>query len=218
MSKAKKTIMVIIGLLCIGLAGSLFLLVDFGMDALNVFNAGLANTFGISVGVANLIFYFLVIFVMIFVDRRYLSMATILSFVIVGPSIDLFEMIFSLVVTPDSFIGLRLLFYFLAFFSLSFGVALYLAADFGVSAADMIPVVVSDKFKKQFRWCKVVNDAAVVGLGILLGGAFGLGTIFVVFATGPAIQFIRQKIESRILPQEEDPGELEEDITEKEDI
>lgn len=199
MSKLKKTLLVVVGLLCIGLASSLFLLVDFGMDSLNVFNAGIAATFGISVGMANLGFYFLVIIVMFFVDRHYLSMATILSFLIVGPSIDLFEAVFSLVVSPDSSMELRIAFFFIAFLSLSFGVALYLAANFGVSAADIIPIVFSDKLHRQFRWCKVIYDASVVIIGILLGGAFGPGTIFVVLAAGPAIQYLRQGIEKKLI-------------------
>ena len=86
----KKTLKVIFAFLCNGMAISLFLLAGFGLDSISVFSAGLANVFGTTVGMASLGFYFAVIIVIFFVDRRYISVATLLSLVIVGPSIDIF--------------------------------------------------------------------------------------------------------------------------------
>jgi hypothetical protein len=62
----------------------------------------------------------------------------------------------------------------------------------------MIPIIVSERTKKQFRWCKVAFDIAVILIGILLGGAFGIGTIIVGLITGPTIQFFRKNLEKRI--------------------
>lgn len=197
MSKIKKTVMVSIGLTCTGIGVSLLLLTGFGLDPISVFTAGLGNTLSTTVGIAVLVFYFIVIIIIFFIDRHYISMATILSFIIVGPSIDLFRMLFLPVFTPETSIELRLLFFIIAFFSLAFGVALYLSADFGISAADMIPILISDRISIQFGWCKIAFDVVLVIIGIILGGAFGLGTIFIAISTGPTIQFFRKRIERR---------------------
>jgi len=193
----KKTLKVIFAFLCNGMAISLFISAGFGLDPISVFSAGLANVFHTTVGMASLGFYFVVILATFFVDRSYISVATLLSLVIVGPSIDLFTKIFSCVVTPESDMLLRIIFFVIACLSLAFAVALYLSVHFGISAADMIPIIVSDKTQRQFRWCKVAFDIMVIIIGILLGGSFGIGTIIAGFITGPTIQFFRRNLEKR---------------------
>ena len=193
----KKTLTVIFAFLCNGMAISLFILAGFGLDSISVFSAGLANVFHTTVGMASLGFYFVVILATFFVDRRYISGATILSLIIVGPSIDLFTKVFRFVVTPESDLLIRVVFFIIAYLSLAFAVALYLSVHFGISAADMIPVIVSDKAHRQFRWCKVAFDITVIIIGILLGGTFGGGTIIVGIITGPTIQFFRRNLERR---------------------
>lgn len=192
-----KTLKVIFAFLCNGMAISLFILAGFGLDSISVFSAGLANIFHTTVGMASLGFYFVVILSTFFVDRSYISVATLLSLVIVGPSIDIFTEIFSYVVTPESDLLIRIIFFIIAYLSLAFAVALYLSVHFGISAADMIPIIVSEKTHRQFRWCKVAFDITVIIIGILLGGSFGIGTIIVGFITGPTIQFFRRNLEKR---------------------
>ena len=193
----KKTLKVIFAFLCNGMAISLFILAGFGLDSISVFSAGLANVFHTTVGMASLGFYFAVILVTFFVNRRYISGATLLSLIIVGPSIDLFTKIFSFVVTPESAMLIRIIFFVIAYLSLAFAVALYLSVHFGISAADMIPIIVSDKTHRQFRWCKVAFDITVIVIGIFLGGSFGIGTIIAGLITGPTIQFFRRNLEKR---------------------
>ncbi len=194
----KKTLLVVAAFLINGMAISLFILAGFGLDSISVFSAGLANVFHTTVGMASLGFYFAVIIVTFFVDRRYISVATVLSLIIVGPSIDMFVKVFTFVVTPESVLIVRIVFFIIAYLTLAFAIALYLSVQFGISAADMIPIIVSERTKKQFRWCKVAFDIAVILIGILLGGAFGIGTIIVGLITGPTIQFFRKNLEKRI--------------------
>lgn len=199
MSIINKTIIVSVGLTCTGIAVSLFLLVSFGLDSISVFTAGLANTFQVTVGVASLSFYFIVIVLTYFLDKHYISGATILSLILVGPAIDFFGILFTPLITPELSMELRMVFFVIAFFFLAFGVSLYLAANFGISAADMIPILLSDKTGIQFRWCKIGFDVTLVIIGIVLGGAFGFGTILVALFTGPAIQYLRGKIENQLI-------------------
>jgi len=192
-----KTLKVVLAFLCNGMAISLFILAGFGLDSISVFSAGLANIFHTTVGMASLGFYFVVILATFFVDRSYISVATLLSLVIVGPSIDIFTELFSNVVTPESDLLIRIIFFIIAYLSLAFAVALYLSVHFGISAADMIPIIVSDKTHRQFRWCKVAFDITVIIIGFLLGGSFGIGTIIVGLITGPTVQFFRGNLEKR---------------------
>lgn len=194
----KKTLIVVLAFLCNGMAVSLFIQAGFGLDSISVLSAGLANVFHTTVGIASLGFYFVVILGAFFVDRSYISVATLLSLIIVGPSIDQFAKIFSLVVTPESDMIIRIVFYIIAFLSLAFAIALYLAANFGISGADIITIMVSEKGGLQFRWCKVAFDITVIITGVLLGGTFGAGTIIQGLMTGPTVQFFRSNLEKRL--------------------
>lgn len=193
----KKSIRVVFAFLLNGMAISFYILAGFGLDSISIFNAGLANIFHTSVGIASLGFYFTVIVAAFFFDRRYISTATVLSLLIVGPSIDIFTKLFGIIVTPDSALPLRILFFILAYLTLSFAIALYLSANFGLSAADIIPIAFSDRRKFQFRWCKVAFDITLITIGFLLGGSFGAGTVISGFITGPTIQFFRSNLEKR---------------------
>lgn len=194
----KKTILVVLAFLCNGMAVSLFIQAGFGLDSISVLSAGLANVFHTSVGIASLGFYFIIILGAFFVDRSYISGATLLSLIIVGPSIDQFAKISSLVVTPESDMIIRVIFYIIAFLCLAFAIALYLAANFGISGADLITIMVSEKAGLQFRWCKIVFDISVITIGILLGGVFGAGTIIQGLLTGPTVQYFRSNLEKRL--------------------
>ena len=194
----KKTLIVIFAFLCNGMAIGLFIQSGFGLDSISVFSAGLSNIFHTTVGMASLGFYFVVILAAFFVDRHYISVATLLSLIIVGPSIDLFAKLFSCVVTPESGIAIRIVFFVIAYLSLAFAIALYLSANFGISGADLITIIASDKTHIQFRWCKITFDITVILIGILLGGAFGVGTIITGLITGPTVQFFRKNIEKRL--------------------
>jgi uncharacterized membrane protein YczE len=197
MLTVKKTITVIYAIICNGMAISLFILAGFGLDSISVFSAGLANIFHTTVGMASLGFYFIVIVVTFFIDRSYIRGATLLSLIIVGPSIDFFTLLFRIIVTPESPMAIRIVFFVIAYLSLAFAVALYLSVHFGISAADMIPIIVSDRLHRQFRWCKVAFDITLIISGILLGGSFGVGTIITGLITGPTIQFFRRNLEKR---------------------
>ena len=62
---------------------------------------------------------------------------------------------------------------------LAFGVAFYLASDLGASAQDSLFVGIYRKYRLRPAWVRFGVDALVVGLGILLGGQFGVGTFAV---------------------------------------
>ncbi|NLY71915.1 MAG: hypothetical protein GX076_09610 [Clostridiales bacterium] len=195
MDRIIRIVFTVIGFLFCGLAIALYLLSGFGSDPVTLFTAGLSFTLKVRVGIASLIFHFVIILLAFIIDRKFIGIATFASLFIVGPSIDLFMTIFSPIVTAESAIAIRLIFYLIAFFSLSFGIALYLAMNTGISASDMTPVMVSVKAKFQYRWCKVVYDIVLVITGTLLGGVFGWGTIFAALFTGPAVQYLRDRVE-----------------------
>jgi hypothetical protein len=194
MNKARRIIFVAIGGVISGIAISLYLLSGFGPDPFTVLADGLSKTVGVSVGTANLGLSFFVVLVGFLIGRKHLGLATIINFIIISPSIDIFMRLFGDMIHPDSDMPRRVLFFILAYFLLSFGTSLYLSTDLGISVVDLTPVIVSEKAHIQFRWCKIAFDVIVVASGFVLGGSFGLGTVFAALATGPLIHWLRKKM------------------------
>ena len=200
MKHIKRYLLTFIGFSICGMSISLYLLSGFGSDPVTLFADGLSHSLGLRIGLVGICYHFTVILISFFLDRSFLGVATLISFLTVGPSIGLYMMLFSSFVTPASPVVIRLVFYFIAFFGLSFGVSLYMSMKTGISASDLAPVIVSEKSGIQFRWCKVGFDIVVVIIGILLGGVFGWGTIFAALFTGPVIHAIRRRLERTLQP------------------
>ena len=60
----------------------------------------------------------------------------------------------------------------------------------GTGPNDLVAIILSDKIASvEFRWVRVACDIFFVGLGFLLGGTVGIGTVVAVFLTGPIVQF-----------------------------
>ncbi|PKM85838.1 MAG: hypothetical protein CVU86_00640 [Firmicutes bacterium HGW-Firmicutes-11] len=194
MNKARRISFVILGGVISGIAISLYLLSGFGPDPFTVLADGSSQAIGVSVGTANLALSFLVVVVGFFLGRKFLGIATVINFIIISPSIDIFMRVFDSMVNPDSSLLIRIVFFVLAYFMLSLGTALYLSTDLGISVVDLTPVMVSKKTHIQYRWCKIAFDVVVVISGFLLGGAFGVGTVFAALATGPLIHWLRKRL------------------------
>ena len=89
---------------------------------------------------------------------------------------------------------------------ISFGSALYMTADLGVSTYDAVAIVLSGKWKlAKFQYCRIGTDLVCVVTGVVLflfaGGTFGqiptiagIGTIITAFFMGPLIELFNVKI------------------------
>ena len=67
---------------------------------------------------------------------------------------------------------------------------------------DLVAVVISDKSKWKFGVVRIVVDVCFAGIGFLLGGTLGVGTIICAFLVGPTAQIffpISEKICRKVL-------------------
>jgi uncharacterized membrane protein YczE len=63
---------------------------------------------------------------------------------------------------------------------------------------DALPVIIASKVSFPFKWIRIGYDLNFLIIGALLGGIFGIGTIFCALATGPLIAFFLLYIETSI--------------------
>ena len=181
-----------LGLTIAHLGVTLFLQADLGSDPFNVLIQGLFRflpwpafmTHGnVHVGVS-----FLIILVLLAVDRSYIRIGTLLCMILGGPIIDLFTIVLAPVIHSGSAMGLRLLALVLGCVILAFGMTIVIKSQAGTGPNDLVAVVISDKGKKKFGTVRIIVDVSFALVGLLLGGTVGIGTVICACLVGPTAQ------------------------------
>lgn len=187
-----RVVLLLIGLTIAHLGVTLFLLSDMGSDPFNVLIQGLHRFFpwpdAITHGIVHMGVCFLIILVLLFVDRSYILIGTLICMVLGGPIIDVFTLILSPVIHSQSPVVLRLCALVAGCVILAFGMTIVIKSDAGTGPNDLVAVVLSDKLKKKFGVIRIIVDVAFALIGLLLGGTLGLGTVICAFLVGPTAQ------------------------------
>ena len=87
------------------------------------------------------------------------------------------------------------------FFSghICFASSLYMTSDLGVSVYDAIPIIISKRTGKPFKFMRIGCDLICVIIGALCGLLPGLGTLVTAFFMGPLIDFFNRKFSRPLL-------------------
>lgn len=187
-----RIVILFLGLTIAHLGVTLFLLADLGADPFNVLIQGLFRTTGSILGWSaqthgntHVAVCFLIILVLLIVDRSYIKIGTILCMIFGGPIIDAFTAILSAPLAQvDSLVG-KIIVNGIGCVILAFGMTIVIGSDAGTGPNDLVAIVVADKLKKNFGVTRIVFDVSFVAVGFLLGGAFGIGTLICAFLVGP---------------------------------
>lgn len=184
------------GLVIAHLGVTLFLLSDLGADPFNVLIQGLFRTAGkftdlalLTHGNVHICVCFVIILILLFVDRSYVKAGTLLCMICGGPIIDLFTLLLQPLFDALPFLWFRIPVLAAGCVILAFGMTLVIKSDAGTGPNDLVAVVLADKLKKKFGIVRVIVDFSFVALGFALGGTPGAGTIICAFLVGPVAGF-----------------------------
>lgn len=183
----KNFIILLIGLFLMAIGGLFFIHARLGADALMVLNQGVATFLNIKVGYAMMITNLIGLIVIFILYKKSIGIGTIAVSVVLGFIINFFDS-FNIITNSESFI-INLLMLFGAIFLGGFGVALYIFSNTGYSPFEGIIIYLVDKTKVRFGIVKIINDIIFFGIGYLLGGIVGIGSIIAVILFGPIIDF-----------------------------
>ena len=122
------------------------------------------------------------------VDRSYVGVGTVLYMALDGPIIDVYTFWLGPVMHPELPLPLRLGLLVAGHLILAFGMTIVIRSQAGTGPNDLVAVVLGDKSGKPFGLVRVCVDAAFAGIGFLLGGVLGVGTVVCVCLVGPAAQ------------------------------
>ena len=189
-----RLVLLFVGLVIAHLGVTLFLLADLGADPFNVLIQGLRlllEKIGIALthGTVHMIICFLIILILLIVDRHYIKAGTVVCMFCGGPIIDYFTWALQGFGIGGAALAVKIIVLILGCGILAFGMTIVIRSEAGTGPNDLVAVVISEKTKARFGIVRIAVDCAFVLIGFLLGGKFGIGTIICAFLVGPVADF-----------------------------
>ncbi len=187
-----RSVILMVGLVIAHFGVTLFLLSDLGSDPFNVLVQGITRilTGGLRLsflthGRVHMAICILIMFALLFIDRTYVKIGTILCMFCGGPIIDFFTWILKPVVARSNSLPVRIIMVALGCVILAYGMTMVIKSDAGTGPNDLVAVVISDKLSMKFSVVRLLTDALFTLVGFLMGGVAGAGTLICVALVGP---------------------------------
>ncbi|MCL2703794.1 MAG: hypothetical protein FWE91_09335 [Defluviitaleaceae bacterium] len=160
---------------------------NIGYAPWDVFHSGAANILGIRIGTASIAVSFTIVLICILLKEK-LGLGTVLNMVLVGLILDF--ILFLNIIPAFEIMALQVLLLFAGLFIIAGASCLYLSSAFGGGPRDSLMVAVTRKTKLPIGVCRTVIELMALGMGWLLGGMVGVGTVLSAFGMGACIQII----------------------------
>lgn len=190
----KQIVLLMLGLCIAHLGVTLFIQSNLGADPFNVLVQGIfrsvpwPGSWNWSHGRTHMMICFIIILVLLIVDKSYVRIGTILCMIFGGPIIDIFTYLLGDYVNGSLPVPVRVMMLVAGCVILAGGMTIVIKSEAGTGPNDLVAIVISDKIKKPFGVIRVLTDICFVAVGFLLGGTFGAGTIICSFIVGPVAQ------------------------------
>lgn len=192
----KRIFMTLIGVLLCSFAVGFFKCSLFGVDPFQCFSQGIHGRFFtkvISYGTYYMILNFIMLIIDLFLDKHYIGLGTFINLFLTGYIVD-FSIWCINKVLPAPVLWQRIIMLIIGVVVMCFASALYMTSDMGVSVYDAIPIIISNKTGKPFRFLRIGTDIICVAVGTAAGLMPGLGTIITAFFMGPLVDFFNRKV------------------------
>lgn len=198
MKKAKSAIIFIAGI-CIGSGVGFILAANLGSDSISVLQDGLHCWLHLSYSQAALLYNTLMILLAVIFARQFLGMGTIISALLTSLFIDpVFALSHQLLTGAlRNALLFRGLFFTLGLLLYAFGLALLIRCRVGMNSLDSLLSVIQKKTQVSYRTLRIAADLLLTGLGALLQGVIGIGTVISILFTGVLIDFFATNLAAR---------------------
>lgn len=178
--------------MAIGIVFELF--AALGGDSITVIEEGLSKTLGVMVGTASIMYSTFMITLVFFFARKYLGWTTIANALMIGSFMNLFYPLLAPIFTSD-ILFYRYLVLLASVVLISIGCVILIRYQSGMNTADALATEIAARLHVEFRYARIALDGLMIGLGYVLGGTVGIGTIIAMALTGPAIDYINKLVD-----------------------
>ncbi len=180
-----------VGLVLFGFGLALMVIADLGLSPWDVFHQGVSLRTGIPIGTVVIIVGLLLLIAWIPLKER-IGIGTIANAIVIGLILDL-----SLFFLPDRLDVLltRWLAMLIGVVLVGIGSGFYIGAGLGPGPRDGIMTGITRITGFPLGMVRGVLEISVLGVGWLLGGNVGVGTVIFAFGIGPMVQFFLQRLQ-----------------------
>lgn len=195
-----RLIMTVFGVIICAIAVGFFKNSLFGIDPFQSFAQGShARLFsGVAYGIYYMVVSLIMLVVVLLLDKHYIGIATILNLFFSGHIVDFANKYIESAI-PNPSLAVRVVMLIVGVVVLCFASSLYMTSDLGVSVYDAIPIIISKRTEKPFKFMRIGCDLICVIIGALCGLLPGLGTLVTAFFMGPLIDFFNRKFSRPLL-------------------
>jgi uncharacterized membrane protein YczE len=180
---SRRLVQLVVGLVLFGVGIGMMLQSDWGLPPWDVLHQGLAEQFGLSVGIWSILISFVVLIAWLPLHERY-GIGTLLNALIIGVVIDVAALVFP---AP---VGLfwRIVMNLGGILLIGLASGMYIGANLGPGPRDGLMTAIARR-GPSIRVTRWAIEILVLITGILLGGTFGPGTVAFALLIGPIVQW-----------------------------
>lgn len=186
----KKAELFLSGSFLLGIGIGLCNVAGWGVDPLAVFTSGISETMNISFSIVNSIVYLIMAVLAGILDRTQVTVWTFFSPFATSLGIEvLMRVVPSMPITIFSFIC-----YLAGIVIMAVGIALSVEANVGKSPYDALIFTLMTCMGKKYSAIRWPLDGLWLGIGFILGGAWGIGTVLALATVGKLMELVQKII------------------------
>ncbi|MEO7130546.1 MAG: hypothetical protein ABIZ07_04125 [Dermatophilaceae bacterium] len=180
----RRLVQLLVGLILYGLSMAMMIRSTLGLNPWDVFHAGIAGRVSLSFGQVTIVVGALVLLLW-WPLRQWPGLGTIANVVIIGLAADAG---LALLGSPDA-LGARLALLVAGIVLNGIAGGLYIGSQLGPGPRDGLMTGFAFRTGVSIRLVRTLIEVAVLGVGWLLGGPVGLGTVLYATFIGPLVQY-----------------------------
>ncbi len=202
----KRLIRLFLGLFLYAIGIVMTINANLGLAPWDVFHQGISLNTGITIGQASIFVGIIIVILNILLKER-MGWGTLLNMFFIGFFMDVL-MINNLIPVFQNTI-LRIMMMCMGMFIIGTASYFYIGVGLGAGPRDGLMVALTKKTKKSVRFIRNSIEIFALFTGYLLGGFFGIGTLFMAISIGYFVQFAFQlfkfdvsRVEHRFIDQD----------------
>jgi uncharacterized membrane protein YczE len=196
----RRLVQLLVGLVLYGVSMAMMIQATLGLNPWDVFHAGITTSVSMTFGQVTIVVGALVLLLWIPL-RQWPGLGTLANVVVIGLAVDA---ALSVIGTPNGVVAqLSLLLAGLVLNGLAGG--LYIGSQLGPGPRDGLMTGLALRTGLSIRLVRTVLELTVLGVGWLLGGPIGIGTVLYALAIGPLVQFFLPRVTVSLEPETGQP-------------
>ena len=190
----RRYLIMIAGSLIIGAGVAAVIAGDLGSDSMTTLEQGISRFLKIDMSLAPLIANGLFVLALLAVNRSRVSLDTLLCPFLITLGIKAAN----LMIPQVTGMAMRIVCLVLGYLIIALGIGVGAQSETGSNPYDGFVLALAERLNTDYRVVRWIVDIAVLLIGVLLGGSFGIGTFYAIAVTGITAKFFIELLKKHI--------------------